>query len=324
VAWTGCGSSGTLPSSDFTPEEAPEETPEPTPDAGPCDPTDDGTFVAGPGFCARDACATIDGSLTIDASLDTSEDISCIVSVTGDLVIEGWGAEALDLPVLDEVGGDLVIRSNYFDRLAAFPSLRRVGGSMTISETNAELTGRFQALTSVRALEVLVLGGAANFPVLETAERVEILGSDLAAVDLPALRRVGVLSLAWADGMTVLGDIGALETVDEIFFEGLSSLESLGGLVVPPDVPTRVALTEHPVLSDITALAGLRRVGTLLLRNNFGLADVTPLYGIESLSGDLIIEDNTALGTAGAEALRDAIGVENIAGFVVIDGNDGD
>ena len=317
VSLLGCPS-GDAP--DPTPE--PEPTPEPTPGPSECEGDQElaGDVEATDDLCAANRCVTVVGSLHVEAGEPA---LGCLVEVGGNLLIDGYEGDDLNgLTALQRVGGDFRIDRNRLEVVSAPAGLLSVGGDFEINETNAMLEGRFTALVTVGGdLEFNVLGGTARLPALETVGNLEILGPDVTVVDLGALRVVDLLGIAWSYEMDSLGDIGALETVGELSIQGLDSLDSLGGLVIPAEVTRRVALTENPDIEDISGLAGLRRTGTLLMRNNFSLSDVTALHGIESLSGDLIIEDCTDLRTEDAEALRDAIGIENIGGAVVITGN---
>lgn len=93
---------------------------------------------------------------------------------------------------------------------------------------------------------------------------------------------------------------------------GLEGLQAIGGSLI----------VSRTGLVDLGGLENVRAVGyELELSSNEDLTDVTALHGVESVGGDLQIYMNTALPTASAEALRDAIGVENIAGEIQIEGN---
>ena len=62
--------------------------------------------------------------------------------------------------------------------------------------------------------------------------------------------------------------------------------------------------------------------GDLFLWGNASLLSVSDLDGIQQLGGDLNISNDTSLGTDAAEALRDAIGTDNIGGTITIAGNE--
>lgn len=318
VFLVGC-EGGAIVGGDPTP--GPEPTPEPTPDP-PTDCEGDETRpgdVDAAGALCEATCLRIEGDLHVSSG---TPDLSCLLEVGGDLLIDGYEGERLALPLLEAVGGSLRIDRNRVATVEVPVRLASVGDDLRIDETNGRVEGRFDALRTVGgALVFNVLGGTARFPILGSAGAVEIVGSEITAVDFPALRATTELEIAWAEGVTSLGDIGALEEIDLLWIEALDRMESLGGLRAPEEISGRLALTENPVLDDISGLSGLRRVGGILLRNNFALDDVTPLHGVESIEGDLIIEDCTDLSTADAYALRDAIGPENIGGAVIITGN---
>jgi hypothetical protein len=61
--------------------------------------------------------------------------------------------------------------------------------------------------------------------------------------------------------------------------------------------------------------------GQLLIDENPALSDVTALHGVESVASDFHVSENATHATTAVEALRDAIGSENIGGNVTISGN---
>ena len=75
-------------------------------------------------------------------------------------------------------------------------------------------------------------------------------------------------------------------------------------------------------LTSFNGLENLLTIGEdLHIKDNVVLTDVSALHGVTSVGEDFVVKDNTSLPTADAEALRDAIGVTNIGGTVLIIGN---
>ena len=78
----------------------------------------------------------------------------------------------------------------------------------------------------------------------------------------------------------------------------------------------------NQALESLSGLEGLRTVDwALQIHSNQALTDVTALHEVTSVGYGLTITDNTELLTSDAEALRDAIGTDNIGSSVTISGN---
>ncbi|HND32787.1 MAG TPA: hypothetical protein PLA94_22480, partial [Myxococcota bacterium] len=76
--------------------------------------------------------------------------------------------------------------------------------------------------------------------------------------------------------------------------------------------------------TTIAGLAALQVVsGNLSLSHNSLLQDLSPLSQITGVAGDFSITHNDGFSDGTAEALRDAIGVGNIGGTILIEDNTG-
>jgi len=177
-------------------------------------------------------------------------------TVTGDLTVEGGGITNLNgLANLSVVGGNLEIINNPGIRFLRLPALTRVDGYF-------EIYGN-KAMVSI-------------------------------------------------DGLTRLSTVGATLTLDnnEVLssLEGLEGLVSTGGLridstpIVNLDVfnnlRTIAGFLWLGYLSDLQNIDGLRnvtRLDSMLLRNTEKLVDIDALAGVTTMSGDITIEDNSAL-----------------------------
>ncbi len=242
--------------------------------------------LAGLDTWALQFLATVDGSVRIEgnAALRNVGGFTLLQSVGGDLVVaDNASLRGIDgLDNLRTVGGDLVLADNPLqETVAGLDNLDRVSGAVVLD-----------ALPSLRSLAGPV-----------------------------ALRRAGALTVSHT-GPVTLPWLTALEPVDGVVrlegnaslrsIDGLSALGSVGGLVI----------AEHPVLVSLDGLAALTWVGgDLVLERNTTLATVAPLHGIEAVDGGLTVRDNPTLPTAGIDAWIEAIGTDDIAGPITVEGN---
>ncbi len=154
---------------------------------------------------------------------------------------------------------------------------------------------------------------------------------------LGALEQVGSI---WVEDLAIGAlDLSALQQTTsgharllDMQSVDLSSLSSVAGPVVL--APTGSATVELPMLTSADALDITQADAVvtfqaplltslddyLLLVSNAALSAVQ-LPSLGSVGGDFTIEDNPALPTSAAEALRDQVGVANIGGVVSITGN---
>jgi hypothetical protein len=183
------------------------------------------------------------------------------------------------LPRLTEVTGTLTFaRPTNFTGLAA---LRTVGGDVAVGTSTGGST-----LTEISGLNALeTIGGALSFSYID--------------------------ELRYIDGLTSLQSVGG-----EVGFSGnelagmpgLSALESCGGLWI-----------SNTELRDLDNFASLTTIdGDLQIYSNYYLATVTGLHNVTAVTGIFNLSVNAEITPAEAEALRDAIGVENITGTVTI------
>jgi hypothetical protein len=208
------------------------------------------------------------------------------VGVEGDLTLTGDAlVSLLGLSCLERIGGDLRVESApALTTLRGLEGLQGLDGSLTIRDTVA-LTDLDGLGGIVRVNGDLVLDWNTALTSLEGLSSLQIVGGSLELGRLRYVRELsGLRSLSGVGGDLVLGSLNRLEDLD-----GLSALN----------------LVE----------------GSLLIDDNAQLQRVDGLSGIGGLGGDLSITFNPWLPTSEATALRDNIGVENIAGSVTITGN---
>jgi len=120
------------------------------------------------------------------------------------------------------------------------------------------------------------------------------------------------------NGLTNLTTIG-----DHLGVYGNDSLINFDGLDSLTTIQVSLNVTDNPALVDFSGLETLTIIEEqdFTVSSNHVLADVTALHGLTSIGDAFTISDNVDLLTEDAEALRDAIGTENIGGTVTISGN---
>lgn len=141
--------------------------------------------------------------------------------------------------------------------------------------------------------------------------------------DLAIGERLGLTSY---DGLDTLARVGGTLSVgaEDAEVDGFPVLEEVGGLTVSTgDCETDRYSYEVGCsfgTDAVDGFAALRRIrGDLLVDYNGDLVDLAGLYGVESVDGDFTFRENEFLPVAEVEALRDTIGVANIAGTVTIE-----
>jgi hypothetical protein len=226
------------------------------------------------------------GDLVLSSEGDIEAFCDDFVGVEGDLTLTGDAlVSLLGLSCLERIGGDLRVESApALTTLRGLEGLQGLDGSLTIRDTVA-LTDLDGLGGIVRVNGDLVLDWNTALTSLEGLSSLQIVGGSLELGRLRYVRELsGLRSLSGVGGDLVLGSLNRLEDLD-----GLSALN----------------LVE----------------GSLLIDDNAQLQRVDGLSGIGGLGGDLSITFNPWLPTSEATALRDNIGVENIAGSVTITGN---
>ncbi len=295
----------------------------------------DGDGVVSEAADIDDLCpcyTAISGSLRIRNIEDTTDlsGLSCIESVGGLLVSSNKSLTSLDglegleivegsvliqdntqlsslsgLSALDTIAGTLSVTGNTaLIDLSGMESLASISGALTISDNDAMTGIGLDALEGVGKLDIsscpslISVSGMSSLVEVDHALSIEGC-TKLTTIDLPALTSVG--------GDLYLYNNAALADVSAPLLS---------------DVQGELRLHWVAKVTDLDGLSGVRLVGDdLVLWGNADLSDVTGLHTVEQIGGDLIIKNNTDLPTADAEAMRDAIGTDNIRGSVTISGN---
>jgi hypothetical protein len=205
------------------------------------------------------------------------QDIAACVTIPGSLTIEvPLGLETLALPLLEEVGEELIIRQQGTMTTLQLPALRRTGVALVIDSNAALRQLDLPALESVGQRLTVILNPAleqARFEALTTVG--EDLPSDslLASVNIwrndtlqdlqfPALTEVhgglglnihendALAQLAFPTLETISTELAivSMASLEELRFPALTYLGDLFFITLNPKLPT---CTAHEILSDL-------------------------------------------------------------------------
>jgi Receptor L domain len=162
-------------------------------------------------------------------------------------------ADAVSYSQCNFVEGDLTVSSRDLDDLTALSHLRRVTGTLRISDSPEldDLSG-LENLSSVGALELSDNVGLTSLSGLE----------GLSFAGRVVLHHNGIYNAA---GLSALHEVGDLVVTEN---RRLNSLNGLQGLKRAGSVDIR----KNPVLCGMRLLPGLERVSTVVLRDNRGIS----------------------------------------------------
>lgn len=280
-------------------------------------------------------CAGSGPTVSGDLVLETPADVraaSRVEHVEGDLVIEATELEAVVLPALAWIGGELRIWENprlstwhapvldevardlslfddaALDTLEGFAALRRVGGVLRVSRLPAlaQLTApspleELGGLYAYRddALASVDLGGVAA--IHGDVELWELAA--LSTVDLGAVEAVeGKLDLFDNDRLTSL-EAPALTALRAYELHHCDAMRSAGALPLT-ELPGGLVLQYNGALEGLGRLDGLVRVGGATIRFNAGLEQLDS-GALERVEGTLTVANNRFLTGWSAPALRE-------------------
>lgn len=238
---------------------------------------------------------------------------------------------------LEVIEGNVQIKS-----AGELEALRGVGeirnGSLTISSVenpNQEPeTISIPSLEPLRCLKV-VSGGLLiqyvsdlndlnDLRSLESIKSLTLTGTTLK--DLSRLSHLEELSAVWLGGNSELQNLDGLSGLKDVGSLNLQlnqKLENIDGLASVTSA-TEVMIWANSELKSVDGLRSLTAIeGSLLIYLNPDLTQLRELHGITMVGERLSITNNAMLPTCEAEALRDAIGVENIGGTISIAENAG-
>lgn len=292
---TGPGSESASQTSIPASETDPPTGTEPPTTATTVDPSTTSTTTDGPVGC--DETIIFEGPLEIFDDTDPAS-LECIVEVTGDLLVRNTTT--------------LVS----FESLA---HLQRVGGKVWI-ENNAKLA----SLAGLASLQ-LVEGNdtTSSLYIFDNPALTDIS-------DLQALQHVNLVSISGCDALTDLTGLGGITkpgwSLHVVGNAGLSSLASLAGItgfsgslaigyspqladlgpladILAPSM-AGLAISGLPLLADLQGLESVEALGSLEIRDNAGLVDLSGLDGVTSVSDQVWLGDNAKLASLdGLQAL---------------------
>ncbi len=304
---------------------------------------------------------TIGGAFELSETYVTSlSALSAVASVADVRIDDNVSLVALGgaFAQVTEISGDIVLSNNHnLLHLDGFDALTTLGGALWLSAvTVTDVTG-FSNLKETCAagphviLDCLLLGSyelvdASGFDQLEAVHgRARIDGKELvdafpALVTVDESLDIGSLSTTQLSGFNALVTVGGRLRFDTIYIEaisGFNALESTGDLLLD----SLFEMTELDAFASLETVSGELRFdrchamttlgtfgalstvgGDLVINDNTNLNDLSAWSSVTSVGGDLVITTNPALATCEAEALRDAIGLENIALTTQIEDND--
>lgn len=266
------------------------------------------------GYCAR----SITGSLELfQTEIEDLAPLACLTEIGGTLGL--YGNESLTslsgLRSLSRIGGNVVIWGSPISDLSGLDLLEVVDGDVTLSSLDD-----LQSLSGLGSLAQI--GGSLSVSTnpslvsLSGPGRLERVGRDLLVVDNASLVEIsGLQSLSSIDeelfvfdndALTSLAGLSGLERVEEgVGIHGNDSLPSFSGLESLSYAGRLEIGARRPVLLHPDNLPG-----------NAALSDVTALYGLAEVHGDIAIADNPELTPEAIDAL--VAEIEVIGGGVFI------
>jgi hypothetical protein len=323
---------------------------------------------------------TVPGDLRIERSGVESTDLARLVSVGGDLVLDALPAMAQlrgNTGALLTIGGEL--RFEDLPLLVAdygFARLQSVGGDVTVEQVDS--TVKFLGFTELVSIGgSLRLVGNDAMTQYDAFDQLATVGGDLVVQDHPNLLAVdrfeeletvgGALHVENNPVLVTISGIADVTEVGSLLVDGLElapnfpdfssltavhgdlrvsniagvasvalpdALQVVEGSVVLEDLPDTSSLTFNGVLlSGIGGDLVVRRTGfvaldlpvsletvsgDLIVQDNLALASVVALHGLEQVGGDLVVTGNSSLGSAAAGVLPSEF---SVGGSVLISGN---
>ncbi len=301
------------------------------------------------------ALATVDGPLQVarNASLARIEGLSALTS-TGPLslielpVVNFRGLESLvtvggdltldqlpnivsmqGLSALDFVDGNFLVSNTGDHDFSGLNRIRRVRNAFVVADSLATLDG-LDSLATVggtvqlqRVSQLRDLNGLSGLSGIGGHLRIEDAGLLNSISGMNSLQ--GISGSVWLE-RTNVGSLAPLQTTLSV---GGLRLDTNPELTSTAGMPPVIALSElvlhwNASLDELTGLNTVRTIeGDLMIDGHVQLGSLVDLMDVISVGGDLSVQNNTVLSGADGEALRDAIGEENIGGTITISGNGG-
>lgn len=268
--------------------------------AGPCE--DGQTCFETRNFCA--VSCTGDRSITTQAELDAFIAEGCGV-LEGNLTVDGgdWtGSTSVSLAGLEslrEIDGDLRLRNFQVEDVVfsteGLEGLELLTGNLTLDGIDVTLTG----LTSLATIDGRITVGFDGVVNLDGLQNLTSLGG-LSVVDNNNVNLDALTGLTRIEGALVL------ELVTLASLTGLQNLTSVGSIFIfdvggdLDDLENLTTIDGNLSIAlsslDLSGLSNVTTVGGNLRLTEELSSDITPLQGIQSIGGDLFI-DQTRLTT---------------------------
>lgn len=236
--------------------------------------------------------AYVAGNVEVGPTATDLDGLSCLVSVSGDLVLTGAiGLSRIDaLGALESVGGLVRIAGNdlLYD-LHGLEALERAGDLMVVDNPLLSSLEAFRGVVMCIDLDLAIRSN-----------------HRLRSVGAPAFERQTVV----ARGLVI---------------EDNSSLEDISGFRPLRVVAGSLVLRGNESLDSLDgAFESLVAVGGDLVISRNGLQSIASFARLASLGGSLEVTDNPDLPTCEVEALRDRLVALGWDGDATIEGNDDD
>lgn len=236
---------------------------------------------------------TVEGDAIVTDAADLAA-LAGVRAIAGDLVVEQTTLDAVELPLLEEVGGDVRVWENDALATLALPSLALVGGDLSLYDD--PVLDSLAGLSRLRSV-----GGTLSLNRLEAL--VDLRG-------LEALETVGAdlyvfhdVSLASLDGLASLRSVGGEIDLWETYALASATfpvLESVGG---------KLDLFEADALVSLS-LPALAVLGAYELHECDAMTGVGEFPLVETLPGNVVVKwSDAVVSLAGFGALRSANGL---------------
>ncbi len=284
-------------------------------------------------FAGAEALTTVGGGVDW-YGMGSLQGLSGLTNIGGNLRVLSGPTDYTGLSSLTTVGGDVTSLNASCNGLSA---LRTIGGTLSLRyDTGAGLPalqsvgGLYAYGSDPTGLQVSSVTGdlVVAYPVTLTGlNTVQSVGGSLRVTT-----NYGYSPMTTISGLTGLQTVGSYMTIDGLDYlttiSGFSSLRSVAGELFV----SSARLSAIPGFSNLQSVGGLRLWGTLLpnlgalsnlttiqgdldLTYNYLLVNVTGLYSVRSVTGDVYIGSN-GINNADANNLINSIGLSNIGGTV--------
>jgi hypothetical protein len=268
---------------------------------------------------------TIEGTYYIHNSFDVAL-LAGVTSITGDLNIDAPGLTGVSLPALTNVGGTVTVSNS--DALVTLDLSALTHGDIQLGTiyqggVTALTTLKLGALTGALNNFVIVEANALttlNVPLVSSVAYMSVSGAVLASISLSALTSAETLNLDTLPALTN-ASFPKLTTVSNFTINdtALATLSLLSGLTTFADG----MITNNASLTSISALAGVTgTIDDLSIQSNPLLASLAGLGGITAITNGITVTQCAAVtsfaGLAKVTTIGQYLGASNDAALTTI------